>query len=55
MSVGLGLEIAKIVGTLLAAGVAGFQATDSVEGAMAAVGSALVGLFVEKPKHLLGK
>lgn len=55
MSVGLALELAKIAGTLVLGGVTGYQSTGTVEGALAAAGTALAALFVPKPQHLFRK
>ena len=55
MPVGLILEIAKVVGTVVIGGVTGYQTTGTVEGALAAAGTALAALFVPKPQHLFRK
>ena len=50
MKAKLGLEIAKIVGTVVVAGLVGYQATGTIEGTVTAIGTALGGLFVPAPR-----
>lgn len=55
MSVGLALDIAKVVAAVAVAGITGYQTTGTVDGAVTAALAALGGLFAPQPRRLMGK